>query len=93
MLNQISDQKVDRLAELLNVLADPNRMRIILGLTKPSSVGTLQRQLEIGQTALAHHLSQMQASGLLNSEERNGELYYSLTDNSLNKSIKLLVTK
>ncbi|MBD2753353.1 ArsR/SmtB family transcription factor [Spirosoma validum] len=93
MLNQIDDQKVDRLAELLNVLADPTRMRIILGLTKPSSMSALQRQLQIGQAALAHHLSQMQANGLLNTEQRDGELYYLLTDSSLNKSVKLLLTK
>lgn len=93
MLNQISEQKIDRLAKLLNDLADPTRMRIILGLTKPASMNALQEHLKIGQTTLAKHLTQMQVNGFLNSQRHDGEVFYSLTDNALHKAVHLLLTR
>ncbi|UFH56499.1 helix-turn-helix transcriptional regulator [Spirosoma sp. KNUC1025] len=91
MLNQITEEKIDRLAELLNALADPTRVRIILGLTKPSSISSLGRHLQIGQSALMFHINQMQDNGLLSSENWNGEAYYSLSDVAVGKAVKLLV--
>ena len=91
MLNQINEQKIDRLAELLDVLADPTRMRIVLGLSKPASMSSLQRQLQIGQITLSHHLTRMQDNGLLSTERWGEEVYYSLSDMALGRAVKLLV--
>lgn len=93
MLNQINQQKIDRLAKVLNILAHPVRMQIILDLTKPTSISCLQRRLRIGQIALQQHLNQMQDNGLLKNRSQDGEIYYSLTDIALSKCVKLLLTK
>lgn len=91
MLKQINEQKIDRLVEVLTILAEPIRMRIVLELTKPASMSTLQQHLQIGQVALLHHLTQMLNNGFLSSQHQNDDIYYSLTDIALNKAVKLLL--
>lgn len=93
MFNQISESGIEQLAKLLNVLADPIRMQIVLTLTTPASISNLQRQLEIGQISLLRHLNQMQDSGLLLSKAENGEVFYSLVDLNLYKGVRLLTAE
>lgn len=93
MLTTLNEKKIDRLAEMLNVLADPIRMRIVLNLTKPTSMSDLHQGLQIGQISLLHHLNQMENSGFLCKEYWNSEIYYSLKDVVLGRAVKLLLAK
>ncbi len=89
-MNQVNDRKVNRLTDVLNVLADPVRVRIVLCLVRPTSISSLQNHLKIGQNTLLHHLTRMQDNGLLVAEHSDGKVYYSLPDRALERAVRLL---
>ena len=78
-------EKLDRVADLLKILAHATRMRIVLILSKQGqvSVSAIQTQLRIEQSLVSHHLVKMKDKGILNSERRGKEVYYSLSDPTL----------
>ena len=54
--------------ELLQVIADPNRWRILALLSDgPQTVGELVARLDVAQPSVSHHLARLRASGLVQS--------------------------
>src|ERR1019366_5548941 len=59
--------------KILRVLADPNRLRILLLLTAEElSVAELQEILAMGQSTISTHLSQLKQAGLVE-DRRTGK--------------------
>ncbi len=60
-----ADQLVIRELETLKVLTDPLRLQILELMSKPITVKTVAKSLEMPPTKLYYHVSQMEAHGLI----------------------------
>ena len=68
------------IVKILRVIADPNRLRILLLLkTEELSVAELQEILVMGQSTISTHLSQLKQAGLVEDRRTGKNNLYSLT--------------
>ena len=66
--------------KILRVLADPNRLRILLLLgSEELSVAELQEILAMGQSTISTHLSQLKQAGLVEDRRTGKSSLYQLT--------------
>ncbi|MDP6523629.1 MAG: metalloregulator ArsR/SmtB family transcription factor [Kiritimatiellia bacterium] len=74
------------MAESLKVLAHRDRLRIVelLDLLGESPVRVLIENIGLPQATVSHHLNRMKRAGLIRSNRRGREIWYSIADaNSL----------
>ena len=65
---------------LLKALANESRLMILCHLSQgESSVGELQSQLPLSQSALSQHLARLRRDGLVSDRRQARNIYYSLT--------------
>jgi ArsR family transcriptional regulator len=81
-LDKMAPEFVGQAADMLRLLAHPARLRIVDALNSLGDmpVGALTELLGIAQAATSQHLNQMRRVGLLKSERRGKEVWYSLAD-------------
>ena len=81
-LENLSSEAVGTAAEMLRTLAHPMRLRIIdlLHAAGELPVCGITDYLEIAQAATSQHLNHMRRVGLLKTERRGKEVWYSLAD-------------
>ena len=66
-------------AAKLKVLADPTRLSVVEALMGgPKHVGALQRDLNVEQSLLSHHLQTLRDAGLVEAERDGKSVLYSL---------------
>lgn len=79
------------LTELLKVVADPVRLRILTSLAREQlCVCHLQEELGAGQTLVSHHLRTLRDAGLVESEPCGRFTYYRLRPRALDGLVDLL---
>lgn len=77
----MEDQKVIRLAEMFDVLSDPNRLAIVLFLKQDKkSVSEITKHLEMSQSAVSHQLKIMRDTKVLKSKKEGKTVYYMISD-------------
>lgn len=77
--------------ELLKSLANRHRLMILCALTRgESSVGELNRVIDLSQSALSQHLAVLRAEGLVATRRGGQTVYYSLTDSPALRIIETL---
>ena len=71
-----------RMAEVLKLLAHPQRLKIIeiLDVNGASPVHAIVEQLGLPQAATSQHLNQMKRVGLINAERHGKEVWYRIGD-------------
>lgn len=81
-LENLSADAVGNAAEMLRTLAHPMRLRTIdlLNTAGELPVCEITEYLEIAQSATSQHLNHMRRVGLLKTERRGKEVWYSLAD-------------
>jgi ArsR family transcriptional regulator, nickel/cobalt-responsive transcriptional repressor len=73
------DVAADHCADVLRVLADDTRLRVVrLLLSGPRHVGQLNEVLQIDQSLLSHHLRVMREAGLIVSQRDGKAVRYQL---------------
>ena len=74
--------ELGRLAAVLRLLAHPDRLRIIGRLERVGSAPVHELMADLGQAqgALSQHLNHMKRAGLVQSERRGKEVWYSVAD-------------
>ncbi len=80
-MNAPSDiQKFENVAFVLKTIAHPMRIGIIELLTKSSKLSVTEICTALGseQSLTSHHLSNMKFKGILSSERKGKNIYYSL---------------
>ena len=71
------DVPIETIAEILKILADTNRLRIIKALTPDcQSVSAIVAATEMSQPLVAHHLGVLRRCGLARTERRGAYTYY-----------------
>jgi ArsR family transcriptional regulator len=77
----LSDDDLAEVAELLRVMGEPSRLRILLAcLDAPGAVGELAQRTGITVSLASHHLRILRASRLLRAERKGKQMIYSHRD-------------
>jgi ArsR family transcriptional regulator len=83
----LDPEKINRVAEILKTIGHPVRLEIleVLEAEEPLAVSEIQDRIGIPteQSLLSHHLIKLKDKGLLRSEKRGMNVYYSLEDRKL----------
>jgi DNA-binding transcriptional ArsR family regulator len=75
-------ESLARASEVLRTLAHPQRLRIVevLERVEQMPVHVLVQETGFAQAVVSHHLSQMRRVGLVASERRGKEMWYTICD-------------
>ena len=77
----LSVADAERLAEIMQALASPVRLRILSALgAQPSTVTELSEHLQIGQTTTSNHLRLLRHLSLVIGTRDGRHIHYSLSD-------------
>ena len=81
-LEALSPEAVGNAAEILRMLSHPMRLRIIdlLNTADALPVSGITEYLGIGQAATSQHLNHMKRVGMIRSERRGKEVWYTVSD-------------
>jgi DNA-binding transcriptional ArsR family regulator len=80
-LPPLRPEQVAEAAEILRLLGEPSRLRILLAcLVEPAPVGALAARVAIPRSLVSHHLCLLRASRLLRAERRGKEMIYAPRD-------------
>lgn len=85
-------ESLEKIAEVLKVMAHPVRLKIIKNLmeTGPSNVGKMQEKFDIPQPTVSSHLGKLKRAGVLKSERRGTEIFYKVDDEMIISLAKVL---
>lgn len=86
------ERQAKQIAELLKVLANENRLRILCELIKGAKTvsGLCQRVPDITQSALSQHLALLKAHGILNCTKSGQSVTYFIADQRVEEVIAVL---
>jgi DNA-binding transcriptional ArsR family regulator len=86
------DEKAKKVAELLKLLANENRLLILCALIKePMAVGKIAEFVpNITASALSQHLTLLKTAGILESDKQAQNVTYSIADNRVTEVIATL---
>ena len=71
-------------ADFLRALSHPIRLKVIETLKHgEKSVGTLRKELEVGQSSLSRHLLALRDAGILQSRQERTTVYYGIRDHDI----------
>ena len=80
-MSPLSAVEAERLAEIMQALASPVRLRILSALSaRPSTVTELSEQLQVGQTTVSNHLRLLRHLSLVTGSRDGRHIHYSLFD-------------
>ncbi|WP_194437158.1 ArsR/SmtB family transcription factor [Vibrio fluminensis] len=78
-------------AELLKVMAHPERLMVICQLTQGEvGVGSLQANSTLSQSALSQHLSVLRKHNIIKARKASQQVFYSLADSRVEVMMKSL---
>ncbi len=89
LIHVFSPAQLEKVANILKAIAHPLRLSIVELLIEQEelSVNDLCKNLESEQSLTSHHLKSMKDSGVLKSERKGQNIYYSLKLNNIQKII------
>jgi DNA-binding transcriptional ArsR family regulator len=91
-LPELGDQQIAELAELLRLLGEPTRLRILFAcLAEPASVGEIAARVDIPRSLVSHHLRMLRASRFLRSRRNGKQIIYSPVDDRVRCILEDLV--
>jgi len=71
----------DECAQIMKVLSDPNRIKIIRALISGTlNVSTISSRTELSVHRISHHLGRMRLSGLVQSTREGRSIVYRIAD-------------
>lgn len=84
-------ERADEAAQLLKLLAHPQRLRVLCLLADgESSVGDLNRRVDLSQSALSQHLAKLRDTGLVTTRRESQAIYYRLRSGPARRIIATL---
>lgn len=91
-LPDLDEEQVVELAELLRLLGEPTRLRVLLAcLAQSGSVGELAERTSIARSLVSHHLRMLRASRFLRSTRSGKQVIYSPVDDRVRCILEDLV--
>lgn len=81
---QLKDAQVAELADVLRLLGEASRLRILLAcIDKPASVGEIAKRVDISRSLVSHHLRLLKASRVLRASRDGKQIIYSPMDDDI----------
>ena len=81
VLGPLSDEQIIELAELLRLLSEPARLRILLAcLSQPASVGEIAMRANLPRGLVSHHLRLLRAGRFLRTTRNGKRMIYEPRD-------------
>lgn len=83
---------LDKSVNIFKALGDSTRLRIVNALIdKELNVNSLVIKLGMTQSAISHQLKILKLNGIIKSERKGKEVYYSLDDNHIETIVKTVI--
>ncbi|MCT1478473.1 helix-turn-helix transcriptional regulator [Microbacterium sp. p3-SID336] len=83
---ELTNNEAEQLAEIMQALASPLRLRILSSLrTRQRTVTELSELLNAGQTTVSNHLRLLRHLGLVNGDRHGRHVHYTLFDEHINE--------
>lgn len=84
-------KKASEVAELLGVMAHPERLMVLCQLTHGEmGVGQLQQGSMLSQSAFSQHLTVLRKSGIIHARKESQQVFYRLADSRVSALIQSL---
>ncbi|HDX9707915.1 TPA: helix-turn-helix transcriptional regulator [Bacillus thuringiensis] len=85
--------ELERVAEVLRVLAHPVRLQMVHQLIKKTSlnVSELQRYLAMQQSTVSQHLGKLKSHKVVAYEGKGLEVFYRVDDEKVKQTLKILI--
>jgi ArsR family transcriptional regulator, lead/cadmium/zinc/bismuth-responsive transcriptional repressor len=91
-LSALADEQITELAELLRLLGEPTRLRVLLAcLAEPGSVGEIAARVGVARSLVSHHLRMLRASRFLRSRRNGKQIIYATVDDRVRCILEDLV--
>jgi ArsR family transcriptional regulator len=86
------DKDITNLAEIFKALANPIRLKIVIGLLEKSecNVGLMAKKLNISQPNVSQHLILLKNAGVVEGYRKGTQICYKVVDATTKKIIKAL---
>lgn len=73
--------KIEKLSQMFDILGDPNRLNIVVYLTKgKKNVSEITAYIGMSQSAVSHQLRILKDAHILKAEKQGKTVYYSIKD-------------
>ena len=84
-------ERSEEASQLLALLANPHRLRVLCELQKgEQSVSALEGLVGLSQSALSQHLAKLREAGIVSTRREAQSIYYSISDDRAAKVLKVL---
>ncbi|WP_114728631.1 ArsR/SmtB family transcription factor [Vibrio cholerae] len=84
-------KNVEEVAELLRVMAHPERLMVLCQLTQSEmGVGQLQQGSTLSQSAFSQHLTVLRKHGIIQARKESQQVFYRLADSRITALIQSL---
>jgi ArsR family transcriptional regulator, lead/cadmium/zinc/bismuth-responsive transcriptional repressor len=81
VLSPLSDEQVVELSDLLRLLSEPTRLRVLLAcLSQPASVGEIAARANLPRGLASHHLRLLRAGHFLRTTRNGKQMIYTVRD-------------
>lgn len=81
VLSPLTDEQMVELAELLRLLSEPTRLRVLLAcLSQPASVGEIAMRANLPRGLASHHLRLLRAGRFLRTTRNGKQIIYEPCD-------------
>lgn len=85
---------MDQLEKVIKGFSDKNRIRILNLLLKDSwRVSDIAFELELEENLASHHLRTLQKNGIVKSQKKGREVYYSINKTRITSIVRQLLKK
>ncbi|WP_232824593.1 metalloregulator ArsR/SmtB family transcription factor [Blastomonas sp. UPD001] len=83
--------KADEAARMLRSLANPHRLQVLCLLVQGEmSVGAVQQQVALSQSALSQHLARLREEGLVETRREGTSIFYRIADPAVLQIMQVL---
>ncbi|MGF1530237.1 MAG: ArsR/SmtB family transcription factor [Puniceicoccaceae bacterium] len=85
-------ESLGKAVEMLRLLAHRERLKVLCVLMHEGekSVGELNEKVDLGQSALSQHLSQLRGAGIVGTRRAGQTIYYSIIREDVQRVIRVL---
>ncbi len=87
-MTRLGTDKVAELAEMLSIMGEPNRLRIVLAcLDQECAVGALATELGLSPSLVSHHLRLLRAARILRRRRAGKNVFYTAADSHVRSMV------
>jgi ArsR family transcriptional regulator len=78
---EVLQVRAEEVAQHLSLLSNPNRLMVLCHLLEGElSVGALQKELKLSQSALSQHLARLRSADIVATRRERQTIYYRIAD-------------